>query len=61
MKNTNENSKHTKPSSQKIEQPNANWKLKGDGVAFTTSEDLFKSSAGRAMLDSAAKIVVKKN
>jgi hypothetical protein len=62
MKNANNNSKHgATSSSRKVEQPASNWKLKGDGVAFTTSEDLFKSSAGRAMLASAAKIDVKKN
>lgn len=37
------------------------WKLKGDGIAFTTSEEIFKSDAGKAIIKSASKIVIAKS
>lgn len=40
-----------------LERPaGADWRLKGDGVAYTTSREIIESEAGRAILDAASHV-----
>lgn len=37
------------------------WRLKGDGVAYTTSREIINSRAGRDLLEKASKVTLVKS
>lgn len=39
----------------------AAWRLKGDGVAYTTSREILRSQAGQRQIRAAAKVKLKRS